>query len=181
MKAKENYEIRLQMAEMHEEFIERLSIAYDNNNYVEAVWICYAIFEQRVSRLIAKYIDKCTIPAREDDRTCSISVRIRCIKELINSQYGAFDGFNLKIMTKIEKWCKKRNALVHGLISLKHYKEYDKEFKDLAEEGVPLVFELYDACTDFRNRWYESEVQLEEFPKKTCQCSKMQCINPNCI
>lgn len=39
------------MAEMHEEFIERMSEAYDNQYYVEAVWYCYAIFEQRISRL----------------------------------------------------------------------------------------------------------------------------------
>lgn len=51
MIAKEEYAIRLKMAEMHEEYIERMSEAYDNQYYVEAVWYCYAIFEQRISRL----------------------------------------------------------------------------------------------------------------------------------
>ena len=58
MKAKEEYNIRLEMSQMHEEFIDRMSEAYDNHFYVETVWYCYAIFEQRTNRLISKYIDK---------------------------------------------------------------------------------------------------------------------------
>ena len=38
MKAKEEYSIRLEMSQMHEEFIERMSEAYDAGYYVEAVW-----------------------------------------------------------------------------------------------------------------------------------------------
>ena len=64
MNAKEEYKVRLEMSKMHEEFIERMSNSYDNNYYVESVWYCYAIFEQRISRLISKYIDKCPLPDR---------------------------------------------------------------------------------------------------------------------
>ena len=45
MEAKESYELRLEMAEMHEEFIERMSVSYDNKYYIETVWYCYSIFE----------------------------------------------------------------------------------------------------------------------------------------
>ena len=38
MKAKEEYNIRLEMSQMHEEFIDRMSEAYDNHFYVETVW-----------------------------------------------------------------------------------------------------------------------------------------------
>ena len=70
MEAKESYELRLEMAEMHEEFIERMSVSYDNKYYIETVWYCYSIFEQRINRLIAKYIDKCSIaPERTDDKS----------------------------------------------------------------------------------------------------------------
>ena len=34
MKAKEEYSIRLEMSQMHEEFIERMSEAYDAGYYV---------------------------------------------------------------------------------------------------------------------------------------------------
>ena len=46
MEAKESYELRLEMAEMHEEFIERMSVSYDNKYYIETVCYCEYRFEQ---------------------------------------------------------------------------------------------------------------------------------------
>lgn len=181
MKAREEYKTRFEMAEMHEVFIASMSEAYDNGYYVEAVWYCYAVFEQRISRLISKYIDRCSRPDRTDDRSAAISTRISCLQKLINSKYGAFDSFDISILNRVSQWCEDRNELVHGLISLKHYKQYGEEFKKLAETGVPLVFELYDACTDFRNRWYKDGEPTINFPKINCKCKKQKCINPTCI
>lgn len=181
MNAKEEYKVRLEMSKMHEEFIERMSNSYDNNYYVESVWYCYAIFEQRISRLISKYIDKCPLPDCTDDKSAAISTRITCLEKLIKAKYGSFDSFNSNLLIQIKQWCCDRNELVHGLISLKHYKQYDEEFKELAKRGVPLVFELYDACTDFRNKWYLSDNPINEFPNKNCKCNKRKCINPSCI
>lgn len=182
MKAKEEYEIRQKMSDMHENFISRMSEAYDNHWYVESVWYCYAIFEQRVNRLIAKYIDRCQLcPERVDNKSAAISTRIACLKKLSNMNYGAFDIFDSDLLDRVQRWCNDRNELVHGLVSLKHYKHYDEEFKQLAERGVPLVFEVYDMCTDFRNHWYESEEPTEKFPVKKCKCKKAKCMNPNIL
>lgn len=178
MKAKEEYAIRLKMAEMHEEFIERMSEAYDNQYYVEAAWYCYAIFEQRISRLITKYIDQCNRPPRKDNKSVAISTRITCLKTVIQSNYGAYGLIDVALLDRITDWCDKRNILVHGLISLNHYEKYDEEFKNLAEIGVPLVFELYDVCTDFRNAWYNSNEPSTPFPSIKCKCKKQKCINP---
>lgn len=180
MNAKEEYNIRLEMSDMHEEFIDKMSVAYDDKFYVEAVWYCYAIFDQRISRLIAKYIDKCTRPKRTNKTTAAISTRINCLKKLVNTKYGAFDSFDVNLLNRILDWCHKRNELVHGLVSLEHYKKYDDEFKKLASLGVPLVFELYDACTNFRNKWYESDEPKGQFPIN-CKCKNNKCINENCI
>lgn len=170
------------MADMHEEFIERMSEAYDQGFYVESVWYCYAIFEQRISRLISKYIDKCTLfPDRVDEKSAAISTRIICLKKVINAKYGAFSSFDTKLLDRIGKWCDDRNELVHGLVSLKHYLRYDAEFRKLAEAGVPLVFELYDACTNLRNNWYRAEDVQEAFPVNKCRCHNTKCINPTCI
>ena len=38
--------------------------------------------------------------------------------------------------------------------------------------GVPLVFELYDACTDFRNRYYEYDAPTDLFPVKNVRAIK---------
>lgn len=181
MNAKEEYKIRFEMAQMHEEFIERMSEAYDSGFYVESVWYCYAIFEQRISRLIAKYLDQCSLNERTDNKSAAISTRITCLKKMVTVKYGAFDLFDVDLLDRISMWCNERNELVHGLISLQHYKKYDEEFKKLAMVGVPMVFELYDACTDFRNRWYKYDAPTDSFPVKKCKCNKRKCINPDCI
>ena len=178
MEAKESYELRLEMAEMHEEFIERMSASYDNKYYIETVWYCYSIFEQRINRLIAKYIDKCTLaPDRTDDKSISISTRIKCLKKIINAKYNSFELIDIDLLNRISDWCEKRNELVHSLISLKHYRRFDEEFKNLADSGVPLVFELYDVITTFREHWYLSENSIDDFPVKRCRCQKAKCIN----
>ena len=105
--------------------------------------------------LIAKYIDKCTIaPERTDDKSAAISIRIACLKKLIKAKYNSFELIDIDILNRISDWCKMRNELVHSLISLKHYRRFDEEFKNLADSGVPLVFELYDVITTFRENWY---------------------------
>lgn len=70
---------------------------------------------------------------------------------------------------------------MHGLIRLDHFKRYDEEFMNLAVKGVPLVFELYDVCTDFRNEWYKTGEPSIDFPIKKCKCTKAKCINPKII
>lgn len=102
------------------------------------------------------------------------------MQKLIRARYGAFEVFDIDLLDRIMKWCEERNELVHGLISLNHYKKYDEEFKKLAEIGVSLVFELYNEGTTFRNHWYEIDEPKEEFPVKKCRCNK-QCINANSI
>ena len=105
--------------------------------------------------LIAKYIDKCTIaPERTDDKSAAISIRIACLKKIIKAKYNSFELIDIDILNRISDWCKMRNELVHSLISLKHYRRFDEEFKNLADSGVPLVFELYDVITTFRENWY---------------------------
>ena len=182
MKAKEDYKTRLEMAKMHDEFINQMHEAYDNEFYIETVWYCYAIFEQRISRLISKYIDFCNLKLdRDDDKSAAISTRVKCIRKMINAKSYGLEMFDLELFSKIENWCKKRNDLVHGLISLKLYKKYDEEFKCLADEGVPLVFELYEACTNYRNQWYKTDFSNIPFTVKNCKCGKQKCINPNKI
>ena len=158
-----------------------MSVAYDNKHYVEAVWYCYAIFEQRINRLISKYIDECPVSNRTDNKSAAISTRIICVTHMIENKYGCFDVMDVELFTRIKKWCGVRNELVHSLISLKHYRQYDKEFKKLAKEGVSLVFELYDACTDFRNAWYNMGNIVTTFPKERCKCKNKKCINPDII
>lgn len=178
MKAKEAYEKRLQMAEMHDVFLERLDNAFNDHNFIEATWICYSIFEQRVNRLILKYIDYCKIPPREDDKTISISTRIKCLLKLVNNQYGVFAHFDETILQDILAWCDERNELTHGLVALDHYKKYETEFEGIAVRGRELVKRIYEEATKLREEWYDAPEPVNAFPPK-CKCKKQQCINKN--
>ena len=76
MKAKEEYETRIEMVQMHKEFIEKMDDAFEKRRYVETVWYCYAIFEQRTSRLIAKYLDKCPVPHNRKDNKSAATNKV---------------------------------------------------------------------------------------------------------
>ena len=174
--AKEPYEIRRQMADMHDEFLDRLSHAIDEEAYVEAAWLCYSIFEQRTNRIVEKYISECPKEKRlKKGNPIKISTKLHCIRKLIEKQYDPFAGFDMELINEIQKWCKARNELVHGLVSLEHYKKYDEEFEMLAKSGAPLVKRMYGEATRIRE-WYRNENnQMGTFPVFRCKCEK-RCI-----
>ena len=175
MKSKETYETRLEMAHMHDEFLERLDAAMKQHNYVEASWLCYAIFEQRITRIVEKHITKCPKQNRNDNKYhVGIRTKITCLKKLSKVQYGAYANFDSKLLSEIAGWCKKRNTLMHGLVSLELYKKYDKEFKDLAESGTPMVKKLYEEASKVRE-WCRSDHKFGAFPVIKCRC-EYRCV-----
>lgn len=176
MRPKESYEVRQEMVKMHDRYLENLYEAIRNEEYVEAVWLCYAIIEQRVSRLIMKHIDMCPMKKREKDAPpVSISTRIHCIEKLIENKYGGYAQMDWTLFDDMKKWCDRRNTLVHGLVSLEHYKKYDEEFKMLAKDGVPIIKKLYEESNEYR-KWYYASDKLDEFPRFKCKCTKQRCI-----
>lgn len=175
MKSKESYQLRLRMAKMHDNYIARLDVAMDNGNYAEAAWLCYAIFEQRVRRIMEKYIVKCPKQRRLSPKSpVGISKKIECLQKLAKVQYGAFADFDRDLLKDMKKWCIKRNRLIHGLISIEYDLKYDEEFKMLAEEGAPLAKKLYQEATKVRN-WCNAGNQFGKFPDVKCTC-KNRCI-----
>lgn len=151
MKEKDSYTMRLEMAHMHDDFLARLDKAMENKEYVEASWLCYAIFEQRIARMMEKHITKCPKQKRQDNKSpVGISTKLLCLQKLCKIEYGAYVDVDRNVLKEIADWCKSRNQLVHGLVSLEHYKKYDTEFKSLAEAGAPLVKKLYSEASKVR-------------------------------
>ena len=175
MKQKEQLQELINMAVMHDEYKQKLYTAVNNKRYVEGVWLCYAIFEQRINRLIQKFIDECPVPPRDDDKTVAITTRIQCIKKLVENKYGGFAGFDSGLLDEILVWCDRRNDLCHALVDLTKYKEYDKLFSDLCNDGVPLVTRLYSEATKIRE-WYKNNNTWPEFPNSKCRCKNKKCI-----
>ena len=170
MKTMESYEVRLEMAHMHESYIERLHKAIGKAQYVEVSWLCYAIFEQRIARIMSKHISKCPKGKRSlKDHPVSISTKILCLQKLTKLKYGPYQNFDPNLLKEINSWCKKRNDLIHGLVSLEHYKKYDMEFKELATSGVPLVEKLYQEATKVRD-WCRDDNSFDKFPEIKCRC-----------
>ncbi len=174
MKKREPYKTRLEMAKMHDKYLSRLDVAMDGERYVEASWLCYAIFEQRIDRIIRKHIHKCPKSKRTDNMPpVSISTKIDCLQRLTKQRYGPYADFDKSLLKEIKKWCDSRNELIHGLVSLEHYKQYDTEFAQLAKCGVPLVQRLYQQATLVRE-WCRGN-SFTKFPESNCKC-KYKCI-----
>lgn len=164
-----------QMARMHDEYIERLEKAVEKKNYIEASWLCYSIIEQRITRMIDKHISFCPRAKKTKGKPAAISTRISCIKYLIEKNYGGYANLDNSLMSELTTWCNNRNELVHGLVSLEHYKQYDAEFKSLAERGYPLVKRLYVESGKLREWSRKPDSQFGPFPKKKCKC-EYRCI-----
>lgn len=176
MKPMDSEKDRNEMVEMHNKYIKHLENAIKEKQYIEASWLCYSIFEQRINRLIKKHLKNCPKEKKVNGYPVAISTRINCIMELIKSKYGGYEKFELNLFERIKEWCDKRNKLVHDLVNLERYKKYDLEFKNLALEGVPLVKELYEEMNVYRKWWYNIEKIEDQFPKFKCKCKKQRCI-----
>ncbi len=176
MIATEDISTRKEMVLMHNEYLSRLEKAMKEENYIEASWLCYAIMEQRVNRLIMKHIRYCPKKEKTDQYPVSINTRLNCIKNLISKNFNGYGILDLNLFLNISDWCKLRNNLTHSLISLNKYKKYDEEFKNLALNGYELVKKMYDESSKYRIWWYKSDICTEEFPcgcKNNSKCLKM--------
>lgn len=150
--------IREEMVEMHKKYQEHLKTSMQDESYITASWLCYAIFEQRTNRIIEKYLAQCPLKARKktSSSTCAISTRLKCIKTLNEAGYECFSPFQSDLTQQILDWCKCRNSLIHDLVRIDRYKNYDNKFQQLAEQGEILVNRYYQAADSFRE-WYQSD------------------------
>jgi hypothetical protein len=181
MKPKDSYEVRTEMADMHSEFIDRLNSAVSEARYIEASWLCYAIFEQRIWRVIEKIIDKCPKDGKTDTRPVSISVRIDCIKKLMKYKYAGIEKVDTDALVRVKNWCSRRNKLVHALVDIKRYRTMDDEFRELALCGQDLVKELYEKVGTYRTFFNNEIDNLPEFPKEYISNIKDKEGNKKCI
>lgn len=177
----ENYETRWEMAHMIDGLIKRLETAMENESYIEATWLCYAFFEQRVNRMLSKVIKYC--PCKESKRQDSapISKRIECLKRLIRTKYWIFEGLNPSVLNEILDWNKDRNEMTHHLVYLKNYKQMDDEFKKIAFKGVQLVEKILKLSEAVRLRYYPSnEIPDQDFPVAS-KCKSKNGFREKCI
>lgn len=165
MKPHEPIEERLQMAEMHDNVLLRITTAIENKQSIEACWLCYSCFESRVARTLEKVSECCPERRCYKNHKVGINTKIECLKRLKKLGYAGTEHFDNQLLGQIGKWCKERNTLVHALVTLNNYYGMDEKFLQLAAEGKPLVEKLYAQTTSFRNEYYQLTA-MPEFPEK---------------
>ena len=173
----ESIEIRRQMAEMHDSVIEKIEEAYEGKQYIEVCWLCYACFESRVNRIFLKICPGCSKPNRKGKRNIGITTKLECCVRLIKSDYPPLSKESIDLINTVKGWCKERNSLIHGMVSLEYYNDADKKFANLAKRGKTLVTRIYSLGSDVREYYYQAtEIPpFDESVVKACSL-KYKCI-----
>ena len=165
MKPRDSFEDRIKMVEMHDDVLQRIDKAIRDKHSIEACWLCYSCFESRITRTLEKVSELCAERRCYSNPKVGIATRIDCLKRLKKLSYAGAEHFDNQLLGQVYSWCRKRNSLVHALITLNNYFGMDEKFLILAKEGKPLVEKLYAQTTEFRNQYYDlSEMPI--FPKE---------------
>ena len=157
MEPKESIEIRKQMAEMHDNVLKRINIAYENKQYIEVCWLCYACFESRVNRVLEKICSGCSKEKRTKKHHVGITTKLSCYARLIKNKYPPLQKEDYQLINTVKGWCKERNDLIHGMVSLEFYNDADKKFANLATRGITLVKRMYSLSTEVREYYYRAD------------------------
>lgn len=120
----------------------KLNKALKNEFYLEAIFIEYAIMEDRLNSILVT-------AKKEKASQLSLARKLTSIKNYIQLQSSVL-GCYLKLETLeiIQSWSMKRNQLIHALASRQHH---DEIIKDLAIEGYVLTREVSKASRNFKN------------------------------
>lgn len=129
--------------ENYKEQNKRLTKALQNEFYLEAVFIEYAIMEDRTESIL-RYEGN-TI---NSNGFVSIDRKITKIEKIAENKKGlARKYFTTEFMEQIRTWKNKRNGLIHALIKKN---TTTQELIDLAEEGRQLTKELCRLSTNYK-------------------------------
>ena len=174
----EEKEIRERMVEMHQFFIDKINAAIEDGRYIEASWLIYSCIENRFFRVLQKYKRQCKYcngKCNKNKNELAISTKISCVKRLWENKVPCIsNSFSPEQLDEISSWVKRRNNMMHDLLSLENYKNTDEDFKKSAIDGQDILSKLYDSCTKFRREFY-SDGYAFVFPEKSmegCPCNR---------
>lgn len=177
MEPQESLEIRKQMAVMHDSVLRRINDAYEKKQYIEVCWLCYACFESRVNRVLIKICSGCPKTRRTNNRKIGITTKLECYVRLIKNGYSPLQKEDVNLINTVKGWCKERNDLIHGMVTLEYYNDADKRFENLAKRGKELVKRMYLLGSDVREYYYNVE-EIPCFPEEVVNKCKLdyKCI-----
>lgn len=183
MKQNESLELRCEMATMHDFFLSKIDESIEGELYFEASWLIYSCLENRFFRVLDKYKRECRYcrkggKCRKGSNQLAISTKIGCVERLYKAGVGCIsNSFLSEIFGEVKTWVKSRNNLMHNLLSLEHYEDhFDNDFKELALSGKRIVEDVYEACTKFREAFFQPDYKFV-FPEscmEECPCKSHQ-------
>jgi hypothetical protein len=166
------------MVDMHQFFIDKIDDALEEERFIEASWLIYACIENRFFRVLQKYkhlCSKCTGKCRKNRNELALSTKRQCVERLREANVTCIsESFSKEQLENIKDWVKRRNTLMHNLLSLESYQQSDNEFRDIALQGRPILDELYSSCTKFRSIFYQDgyEFYFPQSAMDACSCGK---------
>lgn len=168
------------MVDMHQFFLEKIDAAIKAERYIEASWLIYSCLENRLFRVLQKFKNQCKYckgKCKKNKNELAISTKLSCIRRLCENGVSCItNSFSLEQLEEIRLWIKKRNDMMHDLLSLETYKNTDEDFRASAIEGQIILSKLYSSCTQFRKVFYSDGYEFI-FPEKAmedCPCNRMK-------
>ena len=129
--------------ENYREQNKRLSKALQNEFYLEAVFIEYAIMEDRTESILRYEGNEI-----QSNRFVSIDRKVKKIKRILEQEeFLARRYFTVELMDQVLNWKNRRNGLIHALIKRS---TTTQELIDLAEEGRQLTKDLSRLSTNYK-------------------------------
>lgn len=136
----------MQKYENYKEQFKRLNMAMSHNFYLEAIFICYAIMEDRTESIL-RHADEWEKFENKSKGFVTIKAKINRIKKLAE-QRGTIANkcFSDSVLDEILVWKEKRNSLIHALMK----QELTTEgLSELALEGKTLARTLTNKSGSF--------------------------------
>ncbi len=142
--------------ELHENFkqnFSRLNRALKYKFFLEAIFIAYAIIEDRTKAILI-YND-CK---EEKKEPWTLDRKIKKIEKIFKQTNTSLKlNINEDIIVNLQNWKAKRNKLVHNL--LRQNISSDK-LNDLAQEGIELARAYDKYCKKFKRRYQKKQIKL---------------------
>lgn len=125
---------------------QRLKKAMDNAFYLEAVFIEYAIMEDRAESILA-YEGNEIAPKNEKEFITFGRKKNRIVKLAEQKRYVIGRYFSDDLMDRVTEWVNERNSVIHALLKKNTTTE---ELKNLAERGENLCKELRNRANNYK-------------------------------
>ena len=137
----------------YKEQMERLNRAMKEHFFLEAMFIEYAVMEERCESILIH------AGVFHPDRHCTIVRKLRRIEAVIQSNAIAKRYFSQELIERLFAWKNKRNAFIHALMKQTFTEE---ELECIVQEGLMLTKTLCSKSTSYKRALERQKSPIEK-------------------